>query len=242
MKVFVMCVTIACAVAGKIADMAQGAKFTQCINKGDFMTKTADADITFVDKDSNGCCPENTIPGVKLQSKYWGAQVVCGVEGDGSIGSMTSSGSAPDKTCNYQSCYVMKIADKIKCANGDAPLLSGCCGTEKASRTFVSDCKSYNLNNKVDTAGDDASVDFCSSYHKDYSSLGWDGTATSSDDVLGSDFQVDKFRAYASCAKGSPSAPSPASPSPSVEVSNAFSATFGLATLVSVAFAMSLSA
>merc|ERR1712194_283970 len=178
----VFCAIQACAIATKIADLGQGSAFDKCITVSDFTTKTADDDITLQDRDANGCCPEATVAGVKLYAKYWGAQVVCGVKDDGSIGSLTGSGTP--RTCNYQSCYVTKIADRIKCVDDAAPLLNGCCGATKGSRTFTDTCLKYEKTGSVPTAATtNAKPDYCLSYHKNYGTLGYDGTSDKADDV-----------------------------------------------------------
>jgi len=190
------------ALATKIADMDQGAEFTQCISLSDWNTKTADDDITLTDKDASGCCGEGHVPGVKLYASYWGAQVVCAVGDDGSIGSYSTSSSNGNNTCDYGKCYVMKIADKITCAENAAPLLNGCCGATKNSRTFSTTCLSYDYTLSTGTAGDNAEAEYCLTYHKDYGTIGYSGTAEATDDIADGVFQVDKFYAYAPCAEG----------------------------------------
>jgi len=199
------CVAIALLLTGafatKIADMDQGAEFTKCFTIDDWNTKTADDDLTLGDRDANGCCAEGYLPGVKLYSQYFGAQVVCGVEDDGSIGSFSSSSSNDVKTCDYKKCYVMKIADKITCTDDAVPLLNGCCGA-KDSRTFTSDCMSYDYTQSSGTAGANADAEYCLTYHKNYGTIGNSGTNDATDDVADGKFQVDKFYAYAPCASG----------------------------------------
>jgi len=190
------------ALAAKIADMEQGAEFTKCFKLDDWNTKTADDDLVLGERDAGGCCAEGYVPGVKLYAQYFGAQVVCGVKDDGSIKSDSSSNSNGVKTCDYQKCYVMKIADKIACKDDAKALLNGCCGA-KGSRTFTTDCKKYDYKINSVTAGDKASAEYCLSYHKNYGTIGYSGTSAKTDDVKDGKFQVDKFYAYAPCVGGS---------------------------------------
>jgi len=190
------------AFATKIADMDQGAEFTKCFKIDDWNTKTADDDLELGDRDANGCCAEGYVPGVPLYASYFGAQVVCAVEDDGSIGSYSSSSSNDVKTCDYKKCYVMKIADKILCTDDAVALLNGCCGATKDSRTFKSDCMHYDYTHSSATAGASADPEYCLTYHKNYGTIGYSGTNDATDDVADGKFQVDKFYAYAPCAGG----------------------------------------
>lgn len=189
------------ALAAKIADMEQGSEFTKCFKIDDWNTKTADDDLELADRDENGCCAEGFVPGVKLYAQYFGAQVVCGVNDDGSAGSYSSSSSGGTTTCDYKKCYVMKIADKIVCKEDAVALLNGCCGATKGSRTFATDCLNYEKSHSSVTAGANANPDYCLSYHKNYGTKGNSGTPEK-DDITDGKFQIDKFNAYAPCAVG----------------------------------------
>jgi len=190
------------ALATKIADMDNGAEFTKCIKIADWNSKTADDDLELGDRDATGCCAEGYVPGVKLYSRYFGAQVVCGVKDDGTIGSYSSSNSNGNKTCDYKKCYVMKIADKIECVDDAVALLNGCCGATKNSRTFATDCKKYDYTHSSVTAGASATPEYCLSYNTNYGTIGYSGTIENADDIADGKFQVDNFYAYAPCAAG----------------------------------------
>lgn len=197
--------------ADKLADMEQGAEFTKCIKLDDWTTKTLDDDITLMAKDANGCCPEGSVPGAKLYTQYQGAQVVCGVKDDGSIGSFSSSSSNGNKTCNYQKCYMFKQG--LTCKDDTKQRLNGCCGA-KPQTNFKDLCKFYDKSHSSVTAGASATNAYCLSYHKNYGTVGNKGTSAKTDDLSSGKFQVDKFYSYAPCdgASGG-SSPSP-SPSP----------------------------
>jgi hypothetical protein len=195
------------AVAEKIADMDQGVEFTKCFKLEDWHSKTADDDLELADRDSNGCCPAGYTPGVDLEAQYMGAQVVCGVDADGTPSGSTKAGSSSDtRTCDYKKCFVMKIADKIVCQDGAVALLNGCCGATKGSRTFHEDCSSYDKTQWSYTSYPESgnayvTAEFCTTYHKNYGSMEWAGDNTDADVVDGK-FQVESFYAWAPCAAG----------------------------------------
>jgi len=133
---------------------------------------------------------------------------------------------------------VTKIADKIKCVDDATPLLNGCCGATKGSRTNVATCMKNEFTASVPTAAaTDAKPEYCLSYHENWGTLSKDGTQDKADDVADSTFQVAKFYAFASCARGSSSSGSTTgSTTGSSESSSSISsAALGAATLVSVA-------
>lgn len=180
--------------------MAQGAEFTKCITLSDWTTKTLDDDITLVDKDSSGCCPVGSLPGAKLYSTYQGAQVVCGVKDDGSIGSFSSSSSNGNKTCNYQKCYMFKQG--LSCKDDSKQRLNGCCGA-KPQTNFGDMCKFYDKSHSSATVGESATNTYCLTYHWNFGTVGYKGTTEKTDDISDGKFQVDKFYSYAACEGGS---------------------------------------
>merc|ERR1719389_1659144 len=155
--------------------MDQGAEFTKCIKITDLETKTLDDDIDLVDKETGGCCPDDTVPGVKYYNSYRGAQVVCGFKDDGTVALSTGSSNGA-KTCTYNKCYVMK--QNLECKDGTKQLLNGCCGA-KPQTNFKAQCKFYDksFNNAYSEK-----VQFCTTYDKDYGSKGWAGTSAATDD------------------------------------------------------------
>jgi len=194
------------AVAEKIEDMDQGAEFTKCFKIEDYNSKTAADDLELADRDANGCCPAGYTPGVDLTALYYGPQVVCGVAADGTPSGSTYSGSGDARTCDYKKCFVMKTASNIVCQDDAVPLINGCCGSTKGSRTFHADCKNYDLTQwsytSVPESGDAyVTAEYCTSYHKNYGTIGYSGDATN-DDVVDGMFKIENFYAYAPCAVG----------------------------------------
>jgi len=192
---------IGSAAAAKIADMEQGAAFDKCISITDLETKTIDDDITLVDRDAaGGCCPEDTIPGVKYTTSYFGPQIVCGFKADGSVAISTGSSNGA-KTCTYNSCYVLK--QNVACAEG-RQFLNGCCAAPSDCATnacgFKADCKNYasSFSNAYSN-----SVNYCTTYDKDYGTKGWAGTSDLTDDQADGKLQTDKLYTYTQCAGGS---------------------------------------
>jgi len=218
----------------KIGDMEQGVEISKCFKIDDWNTKTLGDDIDLVDRDANGCCAEGYVPGVTLYKKYMGAQVVCGVNDDGTISNPTYSNSNGVKSCDYGKCYVMNIADRIVCKNDEVPLLSGCCGT-KGARTFADTCLAYDYTITTYTAGANISPEYCLTYHKNYGSMEYPGTDDKSDDVKDGKLQVDNFYTFAACAKGGGGG---GGSEPGEDASAAFSLqAFGLVTLLVAALA-----
>ena len=168
-----------------IGSMGQGAEFTKCITTSDLTTKTLDDDITLVDRGSGGCCPADSVPGIKMYSKYQGAQIVCGFKEDGTI-AMTSSTSGGATTCTTNKCYVMK--QNIPCKDGARQRLNGCCGP-KPQTNFQDKCleidKTHTFNGVV--------ANYCTTYNKDYK---LEYTQPASDDIKDNPLQVDKIYSY----------------------------------------------
>jgi len=181
--------------AVKLSSYAQGQKFEKCIANTDFETKTLDDDITLQDRDSAGCCPTGTVPGAKWQNNYQGAQVVCGFKADGTVALSTGS-SNNVKTCTYNTCYVHKQNLDCKGDTDTKQKLNGCCGAAKP-RTFKDECKHYDLSfNNVFSE----KVNFCTTYHKNYGTIGWSGTNVKTDDQKDDKLEVDKIYSYSLCA------------------------------------------
>jgi len=168
--------------------MDQGAEFTKCITVSDLTTKTLDDDITLVDRDSGGCCPADSVPGIQMSSKYHGAQIVCGFKDDGTI-KMSSSSSNGAKTCTINKCYVMK--QNIPCKDDTKQLLNGCCGA-KPQTNFDAKCKFYDQSAKFNGV----TATYCTTYHKTYK---MENTAVTTDDIKDNVLQVDKLYTYTAC-------------------------------------------
>jgi len=151
----------------KIVDMDQGAEFTKCISNTDLETKTLEDDITLIDRVGD-CCPAGSVPGVKFFSQYSGAQIVCGMKDDGTVAVSTGSSNGA-KTCTYNKCYVMK--QHIPCKDGTKQRLNGCCGG-KPQTNFDGQCKFYDKSFKN---AHSETVNYCTTYDKDYGSKGWGG-------------------------------------------------------------------
>lgn len=183
----------AATVAGseKIGSMDQGAEFTKCISNTDFQTKTLDDDITLIER-VGGCCPAGSVPGVKLFASYSSAQIVCGVKDDGTVALSTGSSNG-QKTCTYNKCYVMK--QNIPCKDGTKQRLNGCCGA-KPQINFDAQCKFYDKSFSNVHA---ETVNYCTTYDKDYGTKGWAGTAEKTDNVADGKLQVNKLYTYTPC-------------------------------------------
>merc|ERR1712194_50873 len=175
------------------------------------MGKTIEDDITLVERDAQGCCPTDTVPGAKHTTTYEGPQVVCGIKDDGSV-TMSTGSSNGVKTCTYNSCFVMK--KNLACAaDGSKQMINGCCATKASCNSnacgFKADCKNYgsSFNNVYSQ-----SVGYCTTYDKDYGTKGYAGTLAATDDVdtSGSEKKllVDKVYTYTRCAGGSAGAAS----------------------------------
>jgi len=183
--------------ATKIADMEQGAEFTKCVSISDFKTKTLADDITLVDRLANGCCPKDSVPGAEWKTNYKGAQIVCGFKADGTTDVKITTGTSAK--CTYNKCYVDK--QDLPCADDTKQLLNGCCAATTAANTgFPATCKNYFSSfNTVDKD----KVNYCTTYHKNYGTLGWAGTNVKTDDQADGKLQPDKIYTYATCAGGS---------------------------------------
>jgi len=181
----------------KIADMEQGAEFTKCVSISDFQTKTLADEITLVDRLANGCCPKDSVPGQKWRAGYKGPQIVCGFKADGTIATSTTTGS--NAQCTYNKCYVDK--QNLACADDTKQLLNGCCAaTTKANTGFPATCKNYFYS---ETTVNKDKVNYCTTYHKDYGTVGRAGTKVKTDDQADGKLQPDKIDTYAPCAGGS---------------------------------------
>jgi len=195
--------------ATKLGDMEQGAKFDKCIAVADWEGKTLDDDITLQDRDANGCCPDNTVPGVEHYTSYFGAQVVCGFEADGTTQVSTSTSNSV-KTCTYNQCYVWK--QDLPCTGDGKQFLNGCCAAKAScgsnSCGFSATCKNYAYSMSQSKYGGDS--EYCLTYHTNYGTIGYAGTAATTDDQADDKLAVDNVYAYASCEGGSSSTPAPA--------------------------------
>jgi len=204
-----------------IGDMDQGAAFTQCVTITDYQTKTLSDDITLQDRDANGCCPAGTVPGVKFTAHYQGAQIVCGIENDGTYALSTSTSNGVS-TCTYNNCYVMK--QDITCTDGSKQLLNGCCaGTTATAQGGLgtqgfpggtAGCDNYFYSR---TNVHDESFNYCLTYATNYGAVGREGTTPDADDQAGGVLQVSNIDTYAACSGslvggGATPAPTPAPP------------------------------
>jgi len=199
-----------------IGDMDQGAAFTQCVTITDYQTKTLSDDITLQDRDANGCCPAGTVPGVKFYANYQGAQIVCGIENDGTyaLSTYTSNGVS---NCLYNNCYVMK--QDITCTDGSKQLLNGCCAGTAATaqgglgtQGFPDGCDNYFTHR---TNVHDEIFDYCLTYATNYNAVGREGTTPDADDQAGGELQVSNIDTYAACSGslvGGGATPAPAPP------------------------------
>jgi len=170
-------------------NMDDGSAFTQCISISDFQTMTMADDITLVDRDStSGCCPSGSVPGAKAYSNYEGAQVTCGWQDDGSISLSTGT------TCTYNHCFIQKQG--LACSDGSTQRINGCCG-DSGTQLFESTCSYYDYSF---TNAASESVNYCLTYHQNYGTLGWGGTAAATDDVSGGALVVDNVYHYAACS------------------------------------------
>jgi hypothetical protein len=197
LSVLLLSAVVIGATAIKIADMEQGAEFTKCVSISDFQTKMLADDITLLDRLANGCCPKDSVPGKKWVTGYKGAQIVCGFKADGTIATSTTSGT--NAKCTYNKCYVDK--QNLACADDTKQLLNGCCAaTTKANTGFPALCKNYFQT--ITTVNKDK-VNYCTTYHKNYGTVGRAGTTVKTDDQADGKLQPDKIDTYATCAGGS---------------------------------------
>lgn len=182
----------------KLADAENGMEMTKCISITDFQEKTLHDEITLVDK-VDGCCPAGSVPGQKFTVGYKGAQVVCGWKADGTIAISTGSSNGK-KTCTYNKCYVDK--QDLACADGSKQFLNGCCqkATGPTNKGFPALCLSYysSFNNVWGEK-----VQYCTTYHKNYGTLGRKGTKDKTDDQKDGKLVPSMIDTYTPCAGGS---------------------------------------
>jgi hypothetical protein len=196
---------LALASADKLIDFEEGSLFTKCLKITDLETKSIEDDIELVERDASGCCPNATVPGVKHTNMYVGPQVVCGLKDDGTI-SLSTGSSNGVKTCTYNSCFVMK--QNLECEDGSKQRINGCCAPKADCAGnncgFKELCKNYN--NNFNNAYSE-SADYCTVYHKNYGTVGNEGTSLKTDDVdMSGDAKklvTDKVYVYARCEGGS---------------------------------------
>jgi hypothetical protein len=166
--------TIGLAHSTKLTSYDQGAEFQKCIKITDFETKTLADDITLTSRDANGCCAAGEVPGAFLFSDYQGAQVVCGT----GTGDKSYAANANGR-CAYGTCYVYK--QHLPCEDGTKQRINGCCGAHGvANMNFPSSCLGYEKK-FTNTASEE--VEYCTTYHKQYGSIGLMGTSAAKDDV-----------------------------------------------------------
>jgi len=175
----------------KIGDLAQGSEFTQCIKITDFNTKSLADEVEVTDR-VDGCCPEGYIPGIKHYNNYWGAMVICGFKEDGSV-SLSTKTSNSVKTCEYNKCYVVKMA--VTCADKSMMTLDGCCPKDQ----YTADCLKY-----VKSASFfNEKVSYCLNYQKKYK---LEGTTEKTDDQVTVDgktsLSIANLKAYTVCPGG----------------------------------------
>lgn len=166
-----------------VASYDQGAKWSgKCIKVTDFNTKDQDGDLEVVDRDANGCCPTDYIPGIASDAigSYVGAQIICGIGSDGTVTAFSSSTSNGVTTCTYGDCYVVK--QSTPCTDGTKVLVNGCCGavSNKADTLFKDKCEKYLTSGSY--AGE-SGVNYCKSYHTSYTLV---GTSVETDDIADS--------------------------------------------------------
>merc|ERR1712060_114089 len=180
---------------GALSSYASGAKFDKCIKITDWESKTLDDDIELEERDgATGCCPDDTVPGVKHYTNYVGAQVICGFTSDGSIEFSTSSSNGAN-TCTYNTCYVVKL--DYTCADDSKLLLNGCCAAPADctgnSCGFQGTCKNYAYS-MSNVFGD--ATEYCLTYHSTYS---LENTVGTDDDQADDMLKLDKLYYYTAC-------------------------------------------
>merc|ERR1712137_572399 len=185
-----------------------GALFDKCIKITDWVSANLSTSITLTERDSFGCCASDEVPGQYHSSNYYGAQVICGFEDDGSRSFSTSSRCGTSYTCTYNNCFVHK--QNLPCDDGSSQLLNGCCSSSSCSSNncnFETDCKNY-YNSMNNAQG--ATTYYCRTYDTDWgSSTGnqglsyYDGTTSYTDDVNTSGSEVslntDLLKMYVAC-------------------------------------------
>lgn len=190
-----------------ISTLATGTQFTKCIKTTDFETKKLTEPVQVADYLSNGCCPDDFIPGVKHYNKYLGAQVICGFQDDGVV-KFTTAKTSGATTCTYNKCFVYNLNGHT-CKDGSKMTINGCCPKDQ----WQADCKMYSKSQTSNAK----KVNYCLSYAKSYK---MEGTSDKADDITTeSTLSLDKLYVYTPCTGvwgtgGGSGVPSPASPSP----------------------------
>jgi hypothetical protein len=201
-----------------LSSFSQGSPFNDCICILDWNTKDYDDEIYIYDKLSTGCCPRDTVPGVRATADYQSAMVVCGFNADGTI---TSSNVQNNGVCNYEQCYVDK--QNLPCAGTDAKRqrINGCCGGNEegrqpssggvtdATRLGYADsasCTGYAREAQTVHSTNNAPdyYEYCTHYHTDYSSATRFGTTESADDIDADEtgFNTENYDTYTRCVGG----------------------------------------
>jgi len=205
-SVFPSVVLVTVTTAVKLDSYAQGQEFPGCIKITDFMTKTLADDVVLGDRDATtGCCAKDYTAGAKWQAAYKGAQIVCGFKADGTIAT-----SEKTSGCTFNKCYVDK--QNLACADGSKQLINGCCAktTKQKDGSFPANCLNYWLSY---TTAESDKVNFCTTYHKDYSSATRAGTKDKADDQASGSLVPSAIDTYTPCGGGG-AAPTPATPTP----------------------------
>jgi hypothetical protein len=111
---------------------------------------------------------------VFLYPDYQGAQIVCGT-GTGS----KSYAAKGDGKCAYGTCYVYK--QNLPCEDDTRQRLNGCCAPHsEAEMNLQETCLGYE---QTITNTHSESVEYCTTYHSQYGSVGRMGTTDAGDDV-----------------------------------------------------------
>jgi len=169
-----------------ISTLASGTQFTKCIKTTDYETKKITEAVEVADYDSNGCCPDGFIPGVKTYNKYHGAQVICGFQDDGVVKFSTKT-TGGVTTCTYNKCYVNNLNGHT-CKDGSKMTINGCCPKGQ----WQADCKMYS---KSQTSNK-KKVNYCLSYAKSYK---MEGTSDTKDDIADSKLSLSNLYLYTPC-------------------------------------------
>jgi hypothetical protein len=186
-------VVLGAATAAKLSDYNQGAHFDKCISVEDFEGKTVSDDVTLTDRDADGCCAKDTLPGVWLDTGspgYQGAQIVC-------HGSGAQYKAKGDGKCNYGKCFVYH--QNLPCGDGARQHLNGCCKAHQGGwdkQGFADTCLGYEK--KVTLAGGET-VEYCTTYYKNYGKVGNMGTADGDDDIVDDVMHINCLNEYAAC-------------------------------------------
>jgi len=170
-----------------ISTLATGTQFTKCIKTTDYETKKITDPVEVADYLSSGCCPDDFIPGVKHYNKYYGAQVICGFQDDGTV-SATSKTSSGATTCTYNKCFVVNLNGHT-CKDGSKMTINGCCPKDQ----WQADCKMYSKSQTLNKK----KVNYCLSYAKSYK---MEGTSDKKDDITSvSTLSLDNLYVYTPC-------------------------------------------